>query len=126
MKLLTCPNKQPVEGVSVSLHSSSMEVFASASGDQAGMFVLPDLLPASDYRLSVNVAGDYQQYNRQNVTISADSEPLVIALQRLNFGSFEGRVFDSSGVSVGGFELLVKTSSSFFVVLLKRTGFQLR
>ncbi|MEM7259204.1 MAG: carboxypeptidase-like regulatory domain-containing protein [Pseudomonadota bacterium] len=84
-------------------------MFARGQTDTAGVFAIADLLPANDYQLSVHSLGDYRQYDRQNLTIGDDSEPLVIRSLRHEYGSFEGKVVDSNGMRVAGLSLWVKT-----------------
>lgn len=102
-------NQLPVQHASISLYSQSTQVFANGRSNEVGCFTISGVLPADDYRLSVNAAKDYQQYEQQNLAIASDAAALEIELQSHIYGSFSGRVIDSNGAGVAGLELLVKT-----------------
>jgi len=89
----------------VEIYSQSLNRRYRTISDQNGYFLFADVIPSTDYLLTVTPRGMYKKY-RKTVPINfPDQSQLSIVLQSLPVSILEGVVVNSDAVPVSGFEM---------------------
>jgi hypothetical protein len=88
----------------VKLYSRNVNRGYSADSDINGHFSFDDVVPADDYRMTVDPSGMFKRVVRESVSIESDQTELSIVLQSLPLAVLKGRIIDSDGIAVPEYE----------------------
>ncbi len=98
-----------VANESIRLMSESANQRYSEISDENGHFSFEDIVPALDYRLSVSPIGMYKRVSMDALEILTNQTTLSVVLEPLEFGTLKGKVFNTEGLVVPGYELRIQS-----------------
>jgi hypothetical protein len=101
-----------VVGARIWVNSPSLKTSYQATSDRNGFYVMSGIIAGSDYQLTVNVRGLYEQYIRKPVAITDGGVTLDITLTSLAGGRVTGNMVDARGEPVPSFTLLLISSKA--------------
>jgi hypothetical protein len=98
-----------VANQSVHLMSKSASQTYSEISDENGHFSFEDIVPASDYRLSISPIGMYKRVSMDPLEILTNQTTLAIVLEPLKLGTLKGHVVNTDGIVVPGYEMRMQS-----------------
>ncbi|MCP4874125.1 MAG: carboxypeptidase regulatory-like domain-containing protein [Gammaproteobacteria bacterium] len=94
----------------VILISESANQAYSEISDENGHFNFENIVPASDYRLSVSPKGMYKRVSMDSLAILNNQTALAIVLEPLELGRLKGKVVNTEGIVVPGYEMRIQSA----------------
>ncbi len=94
----------------ITLISESASQYYFETSDENGHFSFENIVPASDYRLSVSPKGMYKRYSMDSLAILNNQASLTIVLEPLELGTLKGKVVNIEGIVVPGYEMKMQSS----------------
>jgi hypothetical protein len=98
-----------VANESIRLMSESANQRYSEISDENGHISFEDIVPATDYRLSVSPTGMYKRVSMDTLEILTNQTTLAIVLEPLELGTLKGKVVNTEGIVVPGYELRIQS-----------------
>lgn len=112
------PSGTGLEGIKVEIESSAVDgeeiSILSDVTDASGEFVVAGLAPEREYKLRVEPVGEFAGHSIEPFTVSANSPPNVIVLERLSLVNVDGIIVDTDRAPVPDFELSVRSLAAEF------------
>ena len=99
----------PIYRAHIQLFSASIGRRADGVSDRDGMFSIPDVEHAEDYRLWVRPPDGFKDYLEENLVVTGWVD-LDIVLEDVGWARLEGQMIDPGGRPVPGFTLWLSTS----------------
>jgi hypothetical protein len=93
----------------VNLISESANQTYSEISDENGYFNFENIVPATDYRLSVSPKGMYKRVSMDSLAILNNPAALAIVLEPLELGTLKGKVVNTEGIVVPGYEMKIQS-----------------
>ncbi len=93
----------------IRLISDSVSQAYSEISDGNGYFNFGNILPASDYQLSVSPKGMYKRVSIDSLEILTNQGALSIVLDPLELATLKGRVVNVEGIVVPGYEMRIQS-----------------
>ena len=93
----------------VILISESANQTYSEISDENGYFNFENIVPASDYRLSVSPKGMYKRVSMDSLAILNNQAALAIVLEPLELGTLKGKVVNTEGIVVPGYQMRIQS-----------------
>jgi len=93
----------------IKLFSESANQAYSETSDENGYFNFENIVPASDYRLSVSPIGMYKRVSMDSLTILNNQTTLAIVLEPLELGTLKGKVVNIENIVVPGYEMKIQS-----------------
>ncbi len=98
-----------VANETIKLFSESASQAYSETSDENGYFSFENIVPASDYRLSVSPKGMYQRVSMDSLAILNNQATLAIVLEPLELGTLKGKVVNTENSAVPGYEMKIQS-----------------
>lgn len=98
-----------VANETIKLFSESASQAYSETSDENGYFSFENIVPASDYRLSVSPKGMYQRISMDSLAIMNNQTTLAIVLEPLELGTLKGRVVNTENIVVPGYKMKIQS-----------------
>ena len=98
-----------VANETVILISGSASQAYSETSDENGHFSFENIVPASDYRLSVSPKGMYKRVSMDSLAILDNQASLAIVLEPLELGTLKGKVVNTEDIVVPGYEMKIQS-----------------
>ena len=98
-----------VANETVILISESAGQTHSETSDENGYFSFENIVPASDYRLSVSPKGMYKRVSMDSLAILNNQVSLAIVLEPLVLGTLKGKVVNTEDIVVPGYEMKIQS-----------------
>jgi hypothetical protein len=98
-----------VANETIRLVSESASQAYSETSDENGYFSFENIVPASDYRLSVSPKGMYRRVAMDSLVILNNQTTLAIVLEPLELGTLKGKVVSTENIVVPGYEMKVQS-----------------
>jgi hypothetical protein len=98
-----------VANETINLMSESASQAYSETSDENGYFSFENIVPASDYRLSVSPRGMYKRVSMDSLAILNNQAALAIVLEPLELGTLKGKVVNTEGIVVPGYEMKIQS-----------------
>lgn len=102
-------NGGTVSGAKISLYSASQNENHGTQSRENGDFIIQNLPPARDYRISVNPRGMYKRYQRL-IEIDSNETHSEIVLEALPIAPLTGRIVDINGTPVPGLSVSLRSN----------------
>jgi hypothetical protein len=93
----------------INLLSESTSQINSEISDENGYFNFENIVPASDYRLLVSPKGMYQRVSIDSLEILNNQTVLAVVLEPLKLGTLKGKVVNTEGIVVPGYEMKIRS-----------------
>jgi len=93
----------------VKLYSENANKAYSEISDENGYFNFENIVPASDYRLSVSPRGMYKRVSIDSLTILNNQTALEIVFEPLELGTLKGKVVNTENIVVPGYEMKIQS-----------------
>jgi len=98
-----------VANETIKLFSDSASQAYSETTDANGHFNFENIVPASDYRLSVSPKGMYKHVSMDSLAILNNQVMLAIVLEPLELGTLKGKVVNTENIVVPGYEMKIQS-----------------
>jgi hypothetical protein len=98
-----------VANETIKLFSESANQAYSETSDENGYFNFENIVPASDYRLSVSPKRMYKRVSMDSLAILNNQAALAIVLEPLELGTLKGKVVNTEGIVVPGYEMRMQS-----------------
>ena len=98
-----------VANEAIKLISESANKAYSEISDENGYFNFENIVPASDYRLSVSPKGMYKRISMDSLAILNNRAALAIVLEPLELGTLKGKVVSTENIVVPGYEMKIQS-----------------
>lgn len=98
-----------VANETIKLISESANKAYSETSDENGHFNFENIVPASDYRLSVSPKGMYKRISMDSLAILNNRAALTIVLEPLELGILKGKVVSTENIVVPGYEMKIQS-----------------
>ena len=93
----------------IKLFSESANQAYSETSDENGYFNFENIVPASDYRLSVSPKGMYKRISMDSFAILNNQVALPIVLDPLELGTLKGKVVNTENIVIPGYEMKIQS-----------------
>ena len=93
----------------IKLFSESANQAYFEASDENGYFNFENIVPASDYRLSVSPKGMYKRISMDSLAILNNQVALPIVLEPLELGTLKGKVVNTENIVVPGYEMKIQS-----------------
>jgi hypothetical protein len=98
-----------VANETIRLISTSISHTYSVVSDENGYFNFENIVPAPDYRISVSPIGMYKRVSMDSLAILTNQAALSIVLEPLELGTLKGKVVNTEGIVVPGYEMRIQS-----------------
>lgn len=93
----------------IKLISESANQAYSETSDVNGHFNFENIVPASDYRLSVSPKGMYKRISMDSLAILNHQAALAIVLEPLELGTLKGKIVNTENIVVPGYKMKIQS-----------------
>ena len=108
------PKGDPAAGQRIQLSSAKLRQDYRVTTDADGKFMISNVEPGDDYRLSINARGNYKDYFQKDIKVTRHGTTLGIELEARDTGVLSGQMVNLFGNPIPNFSLVLNTKEISF------------